>query len=150
MNLEFTAHAIDQMQVRHISKGDIEAVLSNPIRSFENEDAVVYDGVVGGRIIRVVVSGGSNPPTNRDGVSEEALMEVRFDLEADALYVRLRGTAHARTEEIDSRRLIDYDDAGEVIGVEFLFVSKGISLEGVPEADRVAQALQAVPHPEAA
>ena len=77
-------------------------------------------------------------------------MEIRYDSEADALYVRLRGTEHARTDELDARRLVDYDASNEVIGVEFLFVSKGVSLEGVPEAKQVADALAAVPHPSAA
>lgn len=77
-------------------------------------------------------------------------MEVRYDSEADAIYVRLRATAHARTEELDVARLIDYDAAGDVIGVEFLWVSGGVDLDGVPEAERVAEALRAVPHPTAA
>jgi uncharacterized protein YuzE len=77
-------------------------------------------------------------------------MEVRYDLEADAIYVRLRPTEHVRTEEIDSRRLVDYDANDEVVGIEFLFVSKGLNLQGVPEAARVADLLRAVPHPTAA
>jgi uncharacterized protein YuzE len=75
------------------------------------------------------------------------VIQVRYDSEADALYVTLRDAPHSRTDEIDCRRLVDYDDQGHVIGVEFLVVSKGIDLEDVPEAERIAEALRMVPHP---
>lgn len=44
---------------------------------------------------------------------------------------------------VDDRRNVDYDADEEPIGVEFLCVSGGISLDGVPRADQIARALQA-------
>ena len=75
-------------------------------------------------------------------------MHVTYDEEADAIYVELKKhDSVARTHRLDSNRMIDYDDSGEVVGVEFLSVSTGIDLDGVPSAARVAQALRAIPHP---
>ena len=46
---------------------------------------------------------------------------------------------------IDERRTVCYDERDEVIGVEFLFVSKGIDLSEMPEADRIQAALRTFP-----
>ena len=74
-------------------------------------------------------------------------MLVHYDSEADAIDVHLRDGVFARTRELDENRLVDYDAEGNVLAVEFLFVSKGIDLTGVPCADLVAEALRGVPHP---
>lgn len=74
-------------------------------------------------------------------------MQVSYDTEADAIYVRFRephGTV--RTESLDDLRLIDHDDDG-VIGVELLAVSRGLNLTGLPEADRIAIAIRSIPQP---
>lgn len=47
------------------------------------------------------------------------------------------------TRRLDARRIVDADRAGEV-GVEFLFVSQGVSLEGLPRRDEIAAALHAI------
>ncbi len=70
---------------------------------------------------------------------------ARHDREADALYVRLREGRAARTEELDDFRNVDYGEDGRPIGVEFLAVSRGIDLHGVPEAAAVAAALRGMP-----
>ena len=45
------------------------------------------------------------------------------DPEADAMFVRLRDAVHAvRTEEVAPGILLDYDAAGQVIGIEVLNV----------------------------
>ena len=67
---------------------------------------------------------------------------VRHDPDADAVYVRLNEGRYARTEEIDDYRNVDYDADGRAIGVEFLYVSDGVDLSEVPQADRVAEALR--------
>ena len=76
-------------------------------------------------------------------------MLVRYDAEVDALYVKLREGKSKRTKELDSfgNRMVDYDAQGNVLGVEFLFASRGIDLEGVPCAELVSEALHGVPHP---
>ncbi len=77
-------------------------------------------------------------------------MHVTYDSEADAIYVRLRDGgrgAAKRTVDLGGHRYVNYDAAGNVLGVEFLVVSRGIDLTDVPEAGRVAKALRAIPHP---
>ncbi len=75
-------------------------------------------------------------------------MEVRYDPEADALYVDLQeAQGRVRTRRIDEQRLLDYDERGELVGIEFLFVSRGVSLEGLPEAERIAEAMRSFPQP---
>lgn len=72
-------------------------------------------------------------------------MQVRYDPDADALYVSLRPGTIARTEPADDySRAVDYDADGNVIGVEFLTVSKGISVAGLPDAADVRRALESM------
>ena len=71
-------------------------------------------------------------------------MQVQYDTEADALYVRLEAGEVARTRRLDSSRAVDYRADGAVVGVEFLSVSKGVRLEGVPEVERIGAALASI------
>ena len=78
-------------------------------------------------------------------------MEVRYDPEADAIYVTLR-EHHGRLQSRnagDWRRVIDYDDAGEPVGVELLAVSTGLDLDGLPEAEAIGKAIRSFPRLEA-
>ncbi len=74
-------------------------------------------------------------------------MQVRYDPEADAIYVSLRepdGQLRSRNAG-DWRRVVDYDEAGEPVGVELLAVSTGLDLDGLPEADAISAAIRAFP-----
>src|SRR5688500_20153888 len=72
---------------------------------------------------------------------------VTYDSEADALYVYLiaQDTDVDRTEAFGDGRMVDYDAQGQVVGVEFLDASRGIDIDGLPEADRVAEAVRPLP-----
>ena len=75
-------------------------------------------------------------------------MQVQYDPEADAVYVRLREPRGSiRTDRVDERRLADYDERGDVIGVELLSVSRGVDLAGLSEAARIADAMRSFPQP---
>lgn len=75
-------------------------------------------------------------------------MQVRYDPEADAVYVDLQeAQGRVRTRRIDEQRLLDHDERGELVGIEFLFVSRGVNLEGLPEAERIAEAMRSFPQP---
>lgn len=75
-------------------------------------------------------------------------MQVRYDPEADAVYVDLReAQGRVRSRRIDEQRVLDYDERGDLVGVEFLFVSRGLSLDGLPEAQRIAEAMRSFPQP---
>ena len=72
-------------------------------------------------------------------------MQVRYDSDADAIYVTLRDGAGKTTgDQLDEQRIIHTDATGGVVGVELLFVSRGISLDGLPEADAIAAALRSI------
>jgi uncharacterized protein YuzE len=78
-------------------------------------------------------------------------VHVEYDSEADAIYITLREPEGAvETEFVDEARYVDYDEAGNVVGIELLGVSQGIDLSGLPEAADLAKALNAIPHPDLA
>ncbi len=73
-------------------------------------------------------------------------MRVTFDREADAAYVyfseQVAGSAVvAETRELDDARALDYAADGTLLGVEFLYVSDGVSLSGVPDTEHIAAEL---------
>lgn len=76
-------------------------------------------------------------------------MMLRYDPDADALYVSLRrledGEVVHHTRRLDDDRNVDYDAGEGVIGVEFLGVSDGLNLEGVPAADAIRRAVESFP-----
>jgi len=74
-------------------------------------------------------------------------MELTYDDEADAIYIGLRDGESRGAREASPHTLVHYGIGGQVIGVEFLVVSQGIDLTDVPDAERVAALLRAIPHP---
>jgi uncharacterized protein YuzE len=46
--------------------------------------------------------------------------EIEIDEEADAAYIRVRGTPVARTDEMADGVLLDFDATDEIVGVEVL------------------------------
>ena len=51
-------------------------------------------------------------------------MKIKYDSDADAMYISLRKDKVARTKEIDKNTIIDFNRDGQVIGVELLFVKE--------------------------
>ena len=51
-------------------------------------------------------------------------MKLRTDKEADALYLRLHDSRIVDTEEVAPGVMLDFNEAGEVVGVEMLYLSK--------------------------
>lgn len=51
-------------------------------------------------------------------------MRLRIDRESDALYLRLDETAIVESEEVQPGVILDYDKAGQVVGIEILDLSK--------------------------
>lgn len=51
-------------------------------------------------------------------------MEISYDQDADAMYIKLREGEVDKTKEIDDNTILDYDKQGNVIGVELLFVKE--------------------------
>lgn len=66
------------------------------------------------------------------------MSELSIDRDADAIYIRLSEGAVAATASFDESRAIDVDETGRALGVEFLNVSHGVRLVGLPEQDRLS------------
>lgn len=67
---------------------------------------------------------------------------IEYSRAADGLYVYL-GTGHSVvTDQVSERTLVDRDLQGKPIGIEFLFVSGGLDLGGIPQRELVEALLQ--------
>jgi uncharacterized protein YuzE len=62
-------------------------------------------------------------------------MRLKVDKESDALYLRLDESAVVESEEVQPGIVLDYDAAGNMVGVEILNLSKRVA----PERLRVLQ-----------
>ena len=51
-------------------------------------------------------------------------MKLHVDKEADALYLRLDESEIVESEEVAPGVVLDYNESDEVVGVEFLYLSK--------------------------
>ena len=71
-------------------------------------------------------------------------IQLRLDPDAHILYVVVghSGNMAMETRDLDERRAVDYDLAGDIVGIEFRDIDEGIDLDGVPHASRLARALQ--------
>ena len=73
-------------------------------------------------------------------------MQLSYDPEADAVYISIR-EAHGqvRSRRVDEKRIIHFDEASDdPIGLEFLFVSTGIDLSGIPDEPEVRTLLSSL------
>ena len=58
-------------------------------------------------------------------------MKIEYSKEADALYVYFREVFVASSKEIEDGVVIDFDEKGQLIGIEVLDVSKRFSLSDI-------------------
>jgi uncharacterized protein YuzE len=61
-------------------------------------------------------------------------MKIEFDPIADALYVELASGTVERSEAIKPGVVLDFDAAGNVLGLEVLYVSKRAATPGEQKA----------------
>lgn len=54
-------------------------------------------------------------------------MEIRYDKEADALYIRLKRGRFAKNKQFDDTTIFDLDKKGNILGIEILDASKRIT-----------------------
>ena len=70
-------------------------------------------------------------------------MSLEYDEATDSLYIHLReGIPRAFGRNLDDTRYVDFGPDGKPIGVELLSVSKGVKLDGLPEAEAIADLLR--------
>ena len=62
-------------------------------------------------------------------------MNSQYDRVSDVVFVKLRDTKYANGEELDANREMLLDKDGRVIGIQFLYASEGVDLDGIPESD---------------
>ena len=65
-------------------------------------------------------------------------MGINYDNEVDVLFLKLRDTEYSHSQQPNGPRGdrdILFDKNGDVLGVEFLYVSNGVALDGIPEQD---------------
>ena len=66
-------------------------------------------------------------------------MELTYDQEADAVYIRLRqGVPYSYGVDLDDHRRIDYGADRYPIGIELLSVSQGVDLTDLPVMGAIA------------
>ena len=53
-------------------------------------------------------------------------MKIRYDPDADAMYIRLTDEEIDKTRKIDDNTILDYDKNGQLVGIEILFVKERI------------------------
>lgn len=58
-------------------------------------------------------------------------MEISYDKEADAMYIEFREGKFAKNKKIDDFTIIDLDKEDNILGIEFLEVSKRIPAESL-------------------
>ncbi len=51
-------------------------------------------------------------------------MKLHVDKESDALYLRLDESVIVESEEVAPGVVVDYNESEEIVGVEFLYLSK--------------------------
>lgn len=61
------------------------------------------------------------------------IMEITYDKEADAMYIKFREGSFAKNKKIDDYTIIDLDKDDNILGIELLFVSKKIPLESLSQ-----------------
>lgn len=66
-------------------------------------------------------------------------MTLELDRRADAAYVVIHDGTVASTRKLDSQRVVDYDAKGEVLGIEFLAISRGVDLADLPYSSELAR-----------
>lgn len=69
-------------------------------------------------------------------------MKIKYDPEADAVYIYLRDAPYAYGKDLDNERRIDYASDNTPIGIELLCVSKGVNPDDLPEQHKIIELLE--------
>jgi len=69
---------------------------------------------------------------------------ITYDPSVDAATVWLHTGTPVSHDRLDDRRGVDRDAEGQALSIEFLDVSKGVDLRGLPEPERVQRELEAL------
>ena len=68
-------------------------------------------------------------------------MKIKYDKQADAIYIRLNGEEYSYGKNLDSERRVDYGANGQPMGVELRCVSTGVITDDLPNRAEIERAL---------
>jgi uncharacterized protein YuzE len=60
-------------------------------------------------------------------------MRVHFDEQADAVYIRLDDSSIVDSEEVQPGIVLDFDERGQVVGIEILKVKERVPLANLKQ-----------------
>jgi len=69
-------------------------------------------------------------------------VELTYDKQADALYIRLSDKPFASTKSLDDQRHVNYAQDGTPIGIEVLYPSLGVNVDSLPHEASVGRLLE--------
>ena len=69
-------------------------------------------------------------------------MYIKYDKQADAVYILLSNKPYAYGKDLDNERRIDYDADSNPRGVELLCVSTGVITDDLPNRVEIERALE--------
>jgi len=69
-------------------------------------------------------------------------MYIKYDKQADAVYILISNKPYAYGKDLDNERRIDYDADGNPRGVELLCVSTGVITDDLPNRVELERALE--------
>lgn len=67
---------------------------------------------------------------------------MKYDKQADAIYIYISKERVAYTKQLDNLRYIDYSSDNTPIGVELLCVSNGVMTDDLPHANAIIKLLE--------
>ena len=70
-------------------------------------------------------------------------MELKYDREADAIYIYLTSKSYSYGKDLDDERRIDYAADNTPIGVELLCVSNGVNVSRLTNSNEIIGLLEA-------
>lgn len=70
------------------------------------------------------------------------MLYITYDEQGDVLYVQFRErSGSGASKDFGGDRFVEYDSDGP-LGVEFLFASQGVNLDGIPQAEDIKRGLK--------
>lgn len=130
------------MTERRISEVEVEACWNDHYTDYPDKKGNPnYIGDVQGRRIKVVVSKSNSRVIITVADQGDITMRIKYDRQADAIYIRLSDAPYAYGEDLDKERRIDYDASGKPRGVELLCVSEGVITDDLPQRSEIERLL---------
>ena len=69
-------------------------------------------------------------------------LEMKYDKQADAIYIHLSDSGIAYTKQLDNLRYIDFSSDNKPVGIELLCVNNGVIADDLPRANEIIKLLQ--------